>query len=32
VGGVVGGDGEFGDELPLDAYLLSTTEKKNKKI
>jgi hypothetical protein len=26
VGGVVGGDGEFGDELPLDAYLLSTTE------
>ncbi len=28
VGGVVGGDGEFGDELPLDAYLLSTTENK----
>ncbi len=29
VGGVVGGDGELGDELPLDAYLLSTTENKN---
>jgi len=22
VGGVFGGDGEFGDELPLEAYLL----------
>jgi hypothetical protein len=32
VGGVVGGDGEFGDELPLDAYLLSTTENKKNQI
>ncbi len=32
VGGVVGGDGEFGDELPLDAYLLSATENKKNQI